>query len=147
MILILGLLAAVVLPRLGGTGAYGDRASANRLVSGLRYAQQQALSRNRLVRVELGQPSLARFRIHVCDAVAGSPGGCTSWSAISPPTTDQPNWGLAGGARFAGSTTLYFDRLGRSVTAGGAVSANRPVALDSGASITVIGETGFARRS
>ena len=147
MILLLGILGAVFLPRLGGTGTYSDRASANRLVSGLRYAQQQALSRNRFVRVQVGQPSLSRFRLHVCQAAAGSPGGCGGWSALSPPTTNQGSWGVARGTRFTGAVTLYFDRLGRSVTAGGAVNANQPIALDSGATINVIGETGFARRS
>ncbi|MEF8794749.1 pilus assembly FimT family protein, partial [Thiohalorhabdus sp.] len=38
VIVILGILAAVVLPRLGGVEVYGERASSDRLVSGLRYA-------------------------------------------------------------------------------------------------------------
>ncbi|MEF8982116.1 GspH/FimT family pseudopilin, partial [Thiohalorhabdus sp.] len=125
---------------------YGERASSDRLVSGLRYAQQQALSRNRFVRVQIGQPSPARFRFHYCSADVPDPASCPDWHVLSPPTTEQGFWELAGGLQFAPSPpTIYFDALGRSVDGSGSVDGPTPIPLEGGdVTITVEGETGFA---
>ena len=145
VLVLLGVLAAVALPRLGGIATYSERAGGDRLVSGLRYAQQQALSRNRFVRVRTRVPAADRFRLQFCQARAGSPSACPGWTTLSPPTRAGSDWTLAGDLTFDSGVTLFFDGLGRPVdSAGSALGSARTVAAGGGAvTVAVEPTTGF----
>jgi MSHA pilin protein MshC len=143
VLVLLGVLAAVALPRLGGVGVYAERASGSRLVSGLRFAQEQAMSRNRFVRVRIATPAADRFRIERCQGRAPSPGACPGWVQLSPPGSTG-DWSLSGDLAFDSAATLFFDGLGRPVTAAGGSPGTQTVAAGGGAvTVTVEAETGF----
>ncbi|SCX84918.1 GspH/FimT family pseudopilin [Thiohalorhabdus denitrificans] len=144
VLVVLGVLAAVLLPRMPGVGGFQVRAGGDRLVSGLRYAQQQAMSRARYVRVSPGDPGSGAFRIGRCASGAQRPADC-AWEPLPPPGGNGAHWTLGPGLAFGAADTVYFDPLGRSVDGDGAV-VDRGLSAGGGrVSVTVLGETGHVR--
>lgn len=126
VIVLIGVLAALVLPRPSGTGGFRERAAVDQVLSGIRHAQQQAMSRGAAVRFEFGG---GRYAVEYRDPATGT---FTPVSARSP-------WALPEGTTFSGTGQLTFDGKGalektpcpRTVNVGGGT-------------ITVECETGFA---
>ncbi len=144
-IVILGVLVAIAAPRFTGFSTFSGKASRDRVVSGLRYAQQQALSRNRFVRVRIQTPAADRYRLEFCQGTSSTPGGCPGWTRLSPPDNPGGDWRLSGALSFDSGATLYFSGLGRPVTAGGGDPGTQTVSAGGGAlTVTVEPETGFA---
>lgn len=131
-IVILGVLVAVVAPRFPGFSTFSGKAARDQVVSGLRYAQQQALSRNRSARFVFGGTT---YQVQYRDA-----GG--TWHTVPVPGSGGTSWSLPGGVRFSGSGNRAFDSLG--VPAGGACGAGSTVDLTSGTSVRIECGTGFA---
>ena len=130
-LVLLGLLAAVLLPRLPGLAGFAGKAARDQVVSGLRYAQQQAMSRNRPARFVFGGD---RYRVEYRDS-----GGV--WHRVPVPASGASAWSLPGGVRFAGSGRRQFESIGRA--ASGACGPGNEVNLTSGAAIAIECQTGF----
>lgn len=156
VIALLGILAAVAVPRFSGTDAYEERAATDRLISALRYAQQQAMSRLALVAV--------------CDAddgvaLAFSEDGGSTWEALNPPTgsTDSAPclsgpppptnnvWNLATDVTFP-QDPVYLGTKGLRVQSNGDLfgdyqNGNRDLTFTiSGQEVCLYGLTGFAAK-
>ncbi|MFP4561295.1 MAG: GspH/FimT family pseudopilin [Thiohalorhabdus sp.] len=144
VLVILGVLAAVLLPRMPGVGGFQVRAGGDRLASGLRFAHQQAMSRARFVRVQPGEPEPGAFRIERCAGAAKRPADC-AWETLSPPDAAGADWTLGPGLAFGAADPVYFDPLGRSVDADGGVTDRSLSAGGGRVAVTVLGETGHVR--
>jgi len=130
VIVIVGILAAVVLSRFPGVSPFSSRAARDQVVSGLRYAQQQAMSRNRPARFVFGA---GRYRVQFRDS-----GG--AWTDVPVPGSGASRWQLPGGVRFAASGSRRFNGLGQPVATCGPGAG---VDLTSGATVAIECETGF----
>ncbi|HKJ88166.1 MAG TPA: type II secretion system protein [Gammaproteobacteria bacterium] len=127
VIVLLGIIAAVAYPRFTGVGAYAGSAATAQALSGIRFAQEQALSRG----------LHARFRYqgrHYAVEYDTGPG----FSAVP----GRSRWTLPGNARFAANGTVTFDGLGRPDA--GDCGGGNPIPLDPGEDLQVECETGFA---
>jgi Tfp pilus assembly protein FimT len=140
VLILVGVLAAVALPKMGGALALRDDGWRDELVSALRHARQTAVSHRRLV----------------CVSVAGTSVTLTI-AATNPATTcGSPLPGPGGSATFASTTsssaavapagTLYFQPSGRVTSDGAGVTASdRSIAVSGSDTISVIGETGHVQ--
>lgn len=140
VIVLLGVLAAVALPRLEMAGGLRADAYRDSVVAGLRLAQSTALSHRRLVCVAFSSGTMT-LRIAAanpassCSANLAGPDGAAAW--VSPPSGTT----MAG----APSTTLYFLSDG-SVSASATGSATDFTLTPTGLSaITVRGANGVVR--
>jgi len=132
VLLLVGILGAVALPRFVGQAAFTGKAGTDRVVSAVRFAQQQALSRNRHARIQFdGQ----EYGVDVRE------GG--TWEDVPVPGTGESVWTLPGDVRFANSGERVLDGLGRP-DSGDCGPANT-IDLTSGSSIQIECETGFSR--
>lgn len=141
VLIIVGVLATVALPRLAGVVALRQDSWREEVVAALRTARQTAIAHRRLVcvvvaadRVTLAiapsNPAVA------CSAALPGPGGTADYS-VSP-----------GGAVAAvvPAGTLYFQSAGRVTSDGaGALASNRLITISGAADIVVVGETGHVR--
>lgn len=138
VMLILGILAAVAIPRLSGGDEFRTLAFHDEVVAGLRYAQKTAVSHRRLVCATLTSQSLTL-------TIA------TSNPAIACGTT--PLGRPTGGATFAQSTTalispvagpLHFQPSGTVTSdAAGVTVTNFTIHIAGAGAITVVGATGY----
>lgn len=134
VLVIVGVLAAIALPRFVGTTAFTDQASVDRVISAVRYAQEQAMSRNRHVRFHFSGQD---YGVEVWDG--------SNWNAIPVPGTGNATWTLPGDVRFSTSGQREFDGLGRPDP--GPCGPGNTIELTSGASLRIECETGFAHAS
>ena len=142
VIVILGVLAAVGLPRFFGTAAYENRAGVDRAVSALGFAQQQAMSRLRRIRVQAGAEALV---LHYCNSAEAVGADCaTSWQPLPPPGAAGAQWELGVSVGIGGGTSLYFNALGRVVDKSGNPRTGNFDLSVAGSTVRVVGETGFA---
>lgn len=133
VLVLLGVLAAVALPRFVGTDAFSGRAAMDRVVSAIRYAQEQAMSRNRHARIRFsGQSYRVQFR-----------NASGAWETLPVPGTGRDEWTLPGDVRFSSAGAREFDGLGRPEP--GDCGPGNTVGLTSGGSIRIECRTGFAR--
>lgn len=145
VIVLVGILAAVALPRLVGRSTFDTRGCADQARGALQYAQSLAVGERRNVCVSLGAGSVTMQRA----ASGGSGVACTI--NVSNPTNGSANFvdtGLCAGIGFNSSLPLAFDALGQSVDAAGVPRASDVVATISGdfsATITVEKVTGYVR--
>lgn len=141
VLVLLGVLAAVALPKLDGALGMRETAWRDQVVAALRHARSTAISHRRLVcaTVASGHVQLAIATAHgtsTCTAALAAPDGSAAWAtdAGSIATTVAP----------AGA--LYFQPSGRVTTDGaGAAAGTRTIAIAGEAAITVIGETGHVQ--
>lgn len=139
IVVLLGILSVVVLPRLNYSSDFAGVLFRDQLVSVLRDARKAAVARRRLVcaRIEPRTVSLA---------IAADP-GATSCNQSLP---------LVGGAAALESTdavvaispaslTLYFQPGGRITADGGASSVYNASLSVGGAQLAIVGETGYVR--
>lgn len=134
VILIIGVMAAVALPRLQQAGGFDGEGWRQQLLASLRLAHKTAVAARRLVcaQVSSGSVTLSIAGSHgasACDsALPGPDGGAQAQSARAPATS---------------SLQLFFLPSGR-VSANGAGSAvgNFTITIAEQDSISIIGETG-----
>ena len=144
VLVLTGVLAAFVMPKLGAGLSLRDDAWRDQVVAALRHAHQTAVSHRRLVCVSVGSTSVS-----VSVAATNPASSCTA-------TLTGPDGSASFGSSASGNTAtvspagaLYFQPSGR-VTSDGAGStvSDRSVAfsgLDATQNITVVGETGHVR--
>jgi prepilin-type N-terminal cleavage/methylation domain-containing protein len=139
VIVIVGVLAAVAIPKFDGLSGTRSESWRDELSAGLRYAHQTAISHRRLVcaTVSGGQLTLsiaAANPASACGSTLASPNGSSSFTTTTTSTV-TPSFG----------STLYFQPSGRVSTdgAGTGVSTSYTVTI-AGAStpVLVYGETG-----
>ena len=133
VLVLLGILATVALPRFVGTGAFSGRAAGDRVVSAVRYAQEQAMSRNRHARIRF---SGRTYRVQFRNASG-------SWETLPVPGTGEDEWTLPGDVRFSAAGNREFDGLGK--PAPGDCGPGNTLGLTSGENIRIECRTGFAR--
>ncbi len=137
--MVLGILAVVAIPRLIGIGSYDTLGFYNRVASGLRYAQKQAIAKRRNVCATFSATSVTFTFASVagaaqpCDTNLVGPGG-------QSPYTLAPE---GGGVAFTSPPTNFsFDALGRPST-GQSIS----ITGDGTRVLSVEPETGYVRTS
>ena len=133
VIVILGILSVVALPRFFDQQGYKDRAFQDELVSALRYAQKRAVASGCTVRVSISTTGFTLYR-HSDTAL------CRTLPAEINVVT-HPSGGnfTAESPTALTAATIAFDALGRSRNAGYVISDFGNVA---GLAITIDGETG-----
>lgn len=112
VIVILGILAAVAVPRLFDRGTFDSRGFYDQVIASLRYAQKTAISQRRTVCVTF--PTTSRMVLTTasnfggaCDTDLQNPADQTAY------TIDAPS-----GVTLAGAIPVNFDPLGRAIFAG-----------------------------
>jgi prepilin-type N-terminal cleavage/methylation domain-containing protein len=141
VIVLLGVLAAVALPRMGGALAQRGDHWRDQVLAALRHAQATAQSHRRLVCASVATGSVT------LEIAAVNPASSCS-SALPGPDGDtryaHDDRGIATSVSPAG--TLYFQPDGR-VTADGAGSSatDRSIGIAGQVAITVVAETGLVR--
>lgn len=139
VIIIMGVLAVVALPKLQGALSFQDDAWHDSLSAALRYAQKTAVARRRLVCVDVAATSVtlrsaSAYGASSCDSAIGSPSGGATFASSN-------DSGSATSVTPAG--TLYFQPSGRVTSDGAGLSAStRSISMAGAASITIDGETG-----
>lgn len=137
VIVLLGIVAAVAVPRwLGGSG-FEERAVRDQIVGALRYAQKSAIAARRTVCVTFSStPSQVSFAISSAYPAAN----CTGGSALVGPDGAALGVTASSSMTFSSSTASFtFDAAGRASSAA-TVSVT---GLPAGQAITVESETGY----
>lgn len=140
VMIIMGVLAVVALPKLQGALSFQDDAWHDSLSAALRYAQKTAVARRRLVCVDVAATSVtlssaSAYGAGSCDSAVSGPGGGAAFSS-SHDSNSATSVSPAG--------TLYFQPSGRVTSdAAGNNAATRSISMTGAAAITVNGETGY----
>lgn len=137
VLVLVGILAAVAIPRLVGIGSYDTRGFYDRVASGLRYAQKQAIAMRRVVCVNFGAASIS----FTFEPTSGA--GCTT--TLAGPNGQSPYTVVPQGSGVAFTSTpanFSFDALGRPST-GQTIS----ITGDGTRTLSVEPETGYVRTS
>ena len=138
VLLLAGILAATVVPKMQGALSYRDDGWHDQLVAALHYAHKSAVSHRRLVCATLASGGLT-----LTVASANPAAAC---NAALPGLDGQAlaadsKGGAAASVSPAGP--LYFQPSGRvTVDAAGANAATRTISINGQAAIVVVGETG-----
>lgn len=147
-IAIVGIVAALAIPKLPLGESYHDPIAANELVMHLRYIQSLAMSRDRTTRVVF---NVATDTYTVSIADTNEP---ASYIPLKDPTTQNdwitdisdkfPGVGLSA-VSIGGSSTLYFSKTnGIPCDASGVpIAASGTIVFDSGLSIGITPDTGY----
>ena len=142
VIIVLGILAAIAMPRIGDLDIFKTRGFYDKVGSTLRYAQKAAVASGCDVEVTSAANQLTLLQRHDCS----SPTSAFDQPVPIPGESDSPNLVTApsGTALSATPSTFVFDSLGRAVDpgTGNPIAAN--VTVQVGAqSVTVVGDTGY----
>jgi MSHA pilin protein MshC len=113
VMVIVGVLSAVALPRLFDRNEFAARGGRDFLASGLRYAQKSAIALRRNICIDIAGSTVAA----TIAAAPGSDQPCSSGAALSHPANNlafaDPANALPGGAAVTASASVIFDALGR----------------------------------
>jgi MSHA pilin protein MshC len=114
VMVLVGILAAVAVPRLFSKSEFAARSARDFVGSSLRYAQKSAIAMRRNVCVAVGGSSLAVTYA----GAAGSSQPCVMGNTLANPATGQPfaSQPYADGST-ASAATIVFDALGRPLAA------------------------------
>jgi len=135
VLIVIGILAAVAIPRWTGSSGFEERGFRDDLVAGLRYAQKSAIAAHRTVCVSFSTTG-ASFR--VSSAFLAS--DCTTGSSLLGPDGSVFLVTAKSGVQFSTPPAdVIFDAAGRP---GGAASFSMP-GLPSDLAIKVEAETGY----
>jgi len=140
VIIVLGILAAIAVPRLGDLDVFKTRGFYDQVASALRYAQKAAVASGCDVQVSVSSGQLTLFQHH---------DNCTTGSfdkAVSiPGETNPPNAVSApsGMVISASPATFFYDSLGRAVGSPGALPTGNVTVHVGTQSVTVVGDTGY----
>lgn len=141
VIVILGIVSAIALPRLTDRSAFQARGFEEEMLSALRYARALAVASGCDVQVSIAGNAYTLNQQLNCDA-----GGFTL--AVIDPATQSPTYT---GAAPAGITlnpvplAFVFDTLGQAISAGAPTDVTLTIGGDANRTITVFGSTGFAQ--
>ncbi|UCV19881.1 pilus assembly FimT family protein [Ferribacterium limneticum] len=137
VIILLGIMAAVFVPRWRGGSGFEDRGLRDQIAAGLRYAQKSAIAARRTVCVHFSSgPDSVAFTISGAYGAAD----CTGGNALAGPDGGSLNVVATGNTGFSSSqTSLVFDAAGRPSAATSINISGLPAALV----ITVEAETGY----
>lgn len=137
VIVLLGIVAAVVMPRWRGGSGFEERALHDQVVAALRYAQKSAVAARRTVCVSFStSPSKVDFSISSTYPAAN----CSIGSLLAGP--DGTNLSIAASGSIAitsSASSLTFDAAGRPSAAASITVSGLPASL----AITVESETGY----
>jgi MSHA pilin protein MshC len=138
VIVVLGILAAIVMPRWRGDNGFDERAFRDTIVTGLRYAQKSAIASRRTVCASFSSPPASvSFRISTLPPVVAD---CTTGSTLAGPDGNPLVVTATGNVTFAAlPADVIFDAGGRPNAAASINVAGLPAAL----AITVEAETGY----
>ncbi len=136
-IALLGIVAAVAIPRLQGGSGFDERAFHDSVVAALRYAQKSAIASRRTVCANFSaSPVQVSFRISTLIGATD----CSTGSALAGPTTTTLVVTPTGNAGFAAlPANIVFDAAGRPASGATINIAGLPASL----AITVEAETGY----
>ena len=141
VMVIVGIVSAIALPRLFERGLFDSRGYYDQLISSLRYAQKTAISQRRTVCVTFPTASRMVFRTAAtfagaCDTDLQNPTG-TYPAGQTTYTVDAPN-----GVTLSGVVAINFDALGRASFAGAS-----PLAISvsgfAASNVCIAAETGY----
>lgn len=141
VIVIVGILAAVAVPRMVSQGSFASRGFFDQAMSTLRYAQKAAISQHQFVCITFtaNSMSLGTGNTAACGTpLSGPDGGPAPYTVTNTAS-----------ATFAATpATLVFDALGRPMDAAGVLlAANRVINVTGyAAPITVERETGYVHQ-
>lgn len=137
VIVLLGIIAVVVIPRWQGGSGFEERALRDQVVAALRYAQKSAVAARRTVCVDFtAVPSKVVFSISSTYPAAN----CSVGSSLVGPEGSNLSVVASGSVTFASSASSFtFDAAGRPSTAASITVSGLPAAL----AITVESETGY----
>lgn len=137
VIVIIGILAVVMLPKWTGSSGFDERGFRDRVVAGLRYAQKSAIASRRTVCASFSSPpARATFNISTANGAAN----CAVGSALVGPDTNPLVVTATGNVTFAAlPADVVFDASGRPGS-GAVISVS---GLPVGLAITVEAETGY----
>lgn len=137
VMMILGLLSVVVLPKLSETSIFRASAFRTEVVAALRYAQKTAVSHRRLVCASLNANSVTLTISKVygspsCDASLSGPDGNAAYASSSS------------GLIASGTGMIYFQSSGMVTSdAAGANVSDYTIAVTGMPSISIVGVTGY----
>ncbi len=135
VLIIVGVMAVVALPRLQSTVGFDDEAWHQDVVSALRHGHHTAVAARRLVCA-----SVSTGTVTLSIAGANPAGSC---SANLPGQDGSANYTASSKAPATSSTTLYFQPSGRVTSDGaGTTASDFTITISGQASVSVIGETG-----
>lgn len=139
VIVLLGIIAAVVLPRWQGGSGFEERGLRDQIVAALRYAQKSAVAARRTVCVSFStSPSKVDFSISSAFPAAN----CSVGSSLAGPDGTNLSVVANGATTISSSPSSFtFDAAGRPSAAASITVSGLPPAL----AITVESETGYVR--
>lgn len=137
VMVLLGIVAAVAIPRWRGDNGFEERVVRDQIVAALRYAQKSAVAARRLVCVTFSSsPSRVDFTISSTYPAASCVGG----SSLAGPDGAALSVVPASSISFVSSAaSLTYDAAGRASTAASVAVSGLPT----GQAITVESETGY----
>lgn len=127
VMVIIGILAAVAMPRFFDRGTFDSRGFHDQVIATLRYAQKAAIAQHRYVCLAFTASSLTLT--YGATTACGSP--LTGPTGLSPHSVTAPS-----GVTLSGFANFNFDALGKP-------SASSVIAVSGSTSITVEAETGY----
>ena len=132
-----GILAAVIMPKLGAGTGFDERAFRDRVVAGLRFAQKSAIASRRTVCASFSAPPASvNFRISTTNGAAN----CVVGSALAGPDSPLLVVTATGNVSFAAlPADVIFDAAGRPGSGAAISISGLPAAL----AITIEAETGY----
>lgn len=137
-LVIIGILAAVAIPKMSGSSGFDERGFRDRVVAGLRYAQKSAIAARRTVCASFSSPPASvSFRISTLPPVAAN---CTTGAALMGPNSNALVVTAPNNVSFVAlPADVIFDAAGRPASTASINVSGLPAAL----AITVEAETGY----
>lgn len=138
VIVIIGILAVVMIPKWDGSSGFDERGFRDRVVAGLRYAQKSAIAARRTVCASFSSPPASvSFRISTLPPVAAN---CTTGAALMGPNSNALVVTAPNNVSFVAlPADVIFDAAGRPASTASINVSGLPAAL----AITVEAETGY----
>ena len=141
-LIIVGILAVVAIPKLVGLGAYNTLGFYDRVASGIRFAQKQAIAKRRNVCLTFTANSVTFRFASSAGATAPCDGDLAGPNGVAPYVL-APDPGGVGAVIFSPTPTDFqFDALGRPT-----VGQTITVSGDGSKTLSVEQETGYVRTS
>jgi len=138
VLLLVGILAVTVMPKLGGIASFRDDGWRDQIVAALHYGHKVAISHRRLVCADVGAAGVT-----LSIAAANPATGCST--PLPGPDGQTLAADSKGGApaSISPAGTIYFQPSGRATTDGaGSSAATRSITIAGQAAIVLVGETG-----
>ena len=145
VIVILGIIAVVVMPRLDLLSGFEERGFQDQMQSSLQYARKAAVAARRYVCVDRVGATLG-FTINTAEPeTLTAPISCAT--ALPMPTSGQHGAGsssiTATGGGLGGATAVTFDALGRSIDRTTLAVAGASFTMGGAGTLSIDGETGL----